>query len=502
MVGAQRETVEADGFFAFRRYYISDVVDQLFAGGTPEQDMGNFDLYKRARFSLYGRAGYNFKEKYLAEFLWRRDGSWVFPKNGRHGFFPGVSAGWRISEEGFWKNSISRYVNNVKVRASWGQMGAEPYFLGTDQLAEYQYLSTMGFGSYIINDQVAKTLLETRVANPNFTWEVANNSNFGIEGTLFNDKLAFEFDYFINNRSKILIPKAGSTPSSAGIDGKLPPQNLGKLQNKGWEFKLSYDGNAGDFSYSVSVNGGYAKNKITYWDETPGAPSYQRTTGMPYQSFLVYQFDGAFKSQEEIDANKIDYKPITGNLRPGDMKFKDINNDGKINGDDRIRSEKVQRPWFTGGASVNLGYKQFDLSMLFQGTLGGLQIVGLTESGDIGNYLKYDYDHRWTIDNPTDKYPRLTNRNNRYYTNTGQAGINNYFLKSNNYLRLKNIELGYNLPSEIGSKIGLSNLRIYVNGLNLLTFDKIKVWDPEATTNSGQYYPQARVLSAGVRLAF
>ncbi|GGH39558.1 SusC/RagA family TonB-linked outer membrane protein [Dyadobacter endophyticus] len=507
MAGAQREKVDADGFFAFRRYYISPVVDQLFAGGTPEQNIGNSgtnngDLYRRARLSYYGRAGYNFKEKYLAEFLWRVDGSYVFPKEGRFGFFPGVSAGWRISEEGFWKNNISRYVNNVKLRASWGQMGAEPYLLNTETLAEYQYLSTMGFGSYIINDQVAKTLLESRVANPTFTWEVANNTNFGIEGTLFNDKLSFEFDYFVNNRSKTLIPKAGSTPSTAGIDGKLPPQNLGKLQNKGWEFKLSYDGNAGDFSYSVSVNGGYAKNKIKYWDETPGAPSYQKTTGMPFNSFLVYQFDGAFKSQEEIDANKLDYSPITGNLRPGDMKFKDVNNDGKINGDDRIRSEKVQRPWFTGGASINLGYKQFDLAMLFQGALGGLQLVGLTESGDIGNYLKYDFDHRWTIDNPTDKYPRLTNRNNRYYTNTGQAGFNNYFLKSNNYLRLKNVEIGYNLPSEVGSKIGMTNFRIYVNGLNFITFDKIKVWDPEATTTSGQYYPQSRVLSAGVRVAF
>ncbi|WP_084439626.1 SusC/RagA family TonB-linked outer membrane protein [Dyadobacter alkalitolerans] len=516
MAGVQREKVDGDGFFAFRRYYISPVVDQLFAGGTPEQNIGNSgsvtvngvtnnntDLFSRARLSYFGRAGYNFKEKYLAEFLWRVDGSYVFPKEGRFGFFPGVSAGWRISEEAFWKNSVSRFVDNVKLRGSWGQMGAEPYFLGTETLAEYQYLSTMGFGSYIINDQVAKTLLEARVANKNFTWEVANNSNFGIEGTLLNDKLAFEFDYFVNNRSNILIPKAGSTPSSAGIDGKLPPQNLGKLQNKGWEFKLSYDGNAGDdFRYSVSVNGGYAKNKIKYWDETPGAPSYQRSTGMPYNSFLVYQFDGAFKDQGEIDANKLDYTPITGNLRPGDMKFKDVNGDGKISADDRLRTEKVQRPYFTGGASINLGYKAFDLSVLFQGTLGGLQIVGLTESGDIGNYLKYDFDHRWTIDNPTNEYPRLTNRNNRYYTNTGQAGINNYFLKSNNYLRVKNVEIGYNLPSELGGKIGLSKFRIYVNGLNLFTFDKIKVWDPESTTNSGQYYPQARIINAGLRVAF
>lgn len=506
MAGIQRETVDADGFFAYRRYFISPVVDQLFAGGTPEQNIGNSgtnngDLYKRARLSYFGRVGYNFKEKYLAEFLWRADGSYVFPKDGRFGFFPGVSAGWRISEEDFWKNNI-RFVNNVKLRASWGQMGAEPYLLGTETLAEYQYLNTMGFGTYIINDQVAKTLLESRVANNTFTWEVANNSNFGIEGTLWKDRIAFEFDYFINNRSNILIPKTGSTPSSAGIDGKLPPQNLGKLQNKGWEFKVSYDGSVDNFTYSVGVNGGYAKNTIKFWDETPGAPAYQRTTGKPYNAFLAYQYDGVFPDQASIDANTLDYSGITGSLRPGDMKFKDINGDGRITADDKVRSEKTNRPQFTGGMNINLGWKAFDLSLLFQGTLGGLQYIGQTESGDIGNYLKYAYDHRWTIDNPSSVDPRLANRNNTYYTNFDNAGANTYYLKSNNYLRLKNIELGYNLPSEIGSKIGVGNLRIYVNGLNLFTIDKIKIWDPEATSSNGQYYPQSRVLNAGVRVTF
>ncbi|MDR6806281.1 TonB-linked SusC/RagA family outer membrane protein [Dyadobacter sp. BE34] len=509
MVGAQRETVDADGFFAYRRYFISPVVDQLFAGGTPEQNIGNSgtnngDLYKRARLSYFGRVGYNFKEKYLAEFLWRADGSYVFPKQGRFGFFPGVSAGWRISEEGFWKNNI-HFVNNVKLRASWGQMGAEPYLLGTENLAEYQYLNTMGFGTYIVNDQVVKTLLESRVANNNFTWEVANNSNFGIEGTLWKDRIAFEIDYFVNNRSKILIPMTGSTPSSAGIDGKLPPVNLGKLQNKGFEFKISYDGSVDNFTYSVGVNGGYAKNTIKYWNETPGIPSYQTTTGRPYQAFLAYQYDGVFRDQAEIDANTINYSGITGTLRPGDMKFKDVNNDGKITKDDMVRSEKTNRPQFTGGVNINLGYKAFDLTILFQGAAGGLQYVGQTESGDIGNYLKYAYDHRWTIDNPSSTDPRLANRNNTYYTNLTNAdspGANTYYLKSNNYLRLKNIELGYNLPSEIGSKIGVGNLRVYVNGLNLFTIDKIKIWDPEATSTNGQYYPQSRVLNAGVRVTF
>ena len=503
MAGIQRETVDADGFFAYRRYFISPAVDQLLAGGAAEQNIGNNpeDLYRRARLSYFGRAGYNFKEKYIAEFLWRHDGSFMFPTNGRWGFFPGVSAGWRISEEDFWKNNV-RFVNNVKLRGSWGQMGAEPYFLGTETLAEYQYLSTMGFSNFVLGDQVAKTLLETRIANENYTWEVANNSNIGIEGTLFRDKVAFEFDYFINNRSSMLIPKAGSTPSSVGIDGRLPPQNLGRLQNKGWEFKVSYDGNAGDFTYSIGVNGGYAKNEIKYWDEVPNVPSYQRTTGMPYQSFLVYQFDGVFKDQSAIDSEQLDYSAIATNLRPGDMRFKDVNGDGVINADDRVRTEKVQRPWFTGGATINLGYKSFDLSMLFQGATGGLQVVGLTESGDIGNYLKYDYDHRWTIDNPTDQYPRLTNRNNRYYTNVDQAGINSYFLRSTNYLRLKNIEVGYNLPADFGSKLGLTKFRLYVNALNLFTIDKIKVWDPESTNTSGQYYPQSRIVSAGLRVAF
>jgi hypothetical protein len=316
---------------------------------------------------------------------------------------------------------------------------------------------------------------------------------------LWKDRIAFEIDYFINNRSKILIPMTGSTPSSAGIDGKLPPQNLGKLQNKGFEFKISYDGSVDNFTYSVGVNGGYAKNTIKYWNETPGVPSYQLTTGRPYNAFLAYQYDGVFVDQAAIDANTIDYRGITGSLRPGDMKF---NNDGKITADDKVRSEKTNRPQFTGGMNINLGYKSFDLSILFQGTLGGLQYIGQTESGDIGNYLKYAYDHRWTIDNPSSTDPRLANRNNTYYTNFDNAGANTYYLKSNNYLRLKNIELGYNLPSEIGSKIGVGNLRVYVNGLNLITFDKIKIWDPEATSSNGQYYPQSRVLNAGVRVTF
>lgn len=505
MAGVTREKVNADGFDAYRRYFISPVIEQMFAGGALSQDIGNGDyLYQRARLSYIGRVGYNFEEKYIAEFLWRSDGSYMFPEDKRFGFFPGVSAGWRISEESFFRDNI-QFISNLKLRASWGQMGAEPYINGA--YMEYAFLSTMGFGSYILNDQVIKSLSESRVPNLNFTWEKANNMNFGFDAGFLNNKLSLEFDYFYNKRSDILQLLTGTIPQSSGVTDFLPPVNYGKMSNKGWEFKLTYNNQTGDFRYNVSVNGGYSRNKILDWNETPGLPEYQKTTGRAYNGFLAYQYDGVFASLKEIADNTIDYSKITGNLLPGDMKIKDIGGpdgtpDGKITADDQVRSDKTNTPRFTGGINIMLQYKNFDVSILFQGAMGGLQFIGRTESGDIGNFLQYSYDHRWTIDKPSSVDPRLTNRQNRYYTG-GAAWNNTYFLKTNNYVRLKTIEIGYSLPQNLGNRVGINNLRVYVSGLNVLTFfDKIKIWDPEATTQDGKYYPQSRILSTGVRVTF
>jgi TonB-linked SusC/RagA family outer membrane protein len=503
MAAVTRETNDEDNFNAFRRYYISPAVDQLFAGGDPEKSNGG-SAYQRARLSYFGRAAYNYKERYLAEFLWRYDGSYLFPANSRFGFFPGILAGWRISEEPFFKNNVKLF-NNLKLRGSWGQMGNDQvYYKGT--LQEYQFLSTYGYGNYVIGGTAAQTLYAPRVPNPNFTWEVANNSDIGIEGSLLNSRLNFEFDYFINKRNKILIQKQGSTPASSGIANLLPPVNLGRLENKGWEFKLGYNGDIGrDFRYSVSVNGGYAKNKILFWDEAPGAPEWQKTTGHPFDSYgntlLVYQYDGVFKDQQDITGNKLDYSAITGALKPGDMKFKDVDNNGKIDANDKVRLDKTRDPTFTGGLNISLQYKNFDCSILFQGATGGLLYIG-TESGDIGNYLKYTYDHQWTVANPSSVDPRIANRSNTYYTDQGNAGWNTYYIRNSDYLRLKNIEIGYTLPAGLGKKAGINNLRIYVNALNLFTWDKMKIYDPESTSSNGQYYPQAKIVSGGLRVTF
>jgi hypothetical protein len=206
-----------------------------------------------------------------------------------------------------------------------------------------------------------------------------------------------------------------------------------------------------------------------------------------------------FKDQAEINANKLDYSGLTPQLRPGDLKFKDVNGDGKINGDDRERLNRGITPTFTGGFSLNLQYKNFDLSILFQGATGGYLPIN-TESGDIGNYLQYTYDHRWSVDKPSSVDPRIANRGDTWYSVNNNPST--YFYRSTNYLRLKNVELGYNLPGPIAQKIGMSNLRVYVSGLNLLTWDQLKIWDPESLSGSGQYYPQSRILNTGIRVTF
>lgn len=501
LAGVQKETLNDNYWNAYRRYFISSAIDQLFAGGDKEKNNGGGE-YNRARLGYFGRVGYNYQEKYLAEFLWRYDGSYIFPANDRFGFFPGVMAGWRVSEESFFKNSV-RFIDNLKLRASWGQVGAEPY-KGTS-LAEFQYLSTYGFSSYIIDNAIARGLYEIILPNPNFTWEVQTSQNFGIEGALLNSKLNFEFDYFINKRDKALFVQSGVIPQTAGISNILPPVNYAKLNNRGYEFKVGYAGQYGELKYNVSVNGGYSKNKIVLWNEAAGVPEWQRSTGKPFgsngSSYLVYLYDGVFATQKDIDANTINYSDVGGgNLRPGDMKFKDINNDKKINNDDKVRLDNTRDPTFTGGLNINLQFRDFDCSILFQGATGGL--LGLaTESGDIGNYLEYDYFHRWTVDNPSSVYPRIASRDNTYYTG-GAGGANSYRLKNTNYVRFKNVEIGYNTPASVLKKAGMSNLRVYANAINLITWDELGVFDPEAISGNGQYYPQSRVINVGARVSF
>jgi TonB-linked SusC/RagA family outer membrane protein len=483
LVGSEKITGKSKTFSAYRRYYVSTAIDELFAGGDLEKT-NDGSSSASARLNYFGRLNYNYLGKYMAEFVFRYDGSYIFPTDKRFGFFPGVSLGWTASEENFWKTYLP-FVNFCKIRASWGQTG-------NDRIDEYQFLSTYGFSSstYVFGVNVEnKMLRELRIPNPNVTWEVANQSNIGVDGQLFAGRINFSFDYFYNLRTNILWTRNASVPSTTGLT--LPRENIGKVANQGFEFEVGTNHRIGDFSYAVSVNSGFQKNKIIFWDETPGVPDYQKSTGHPMNSTLYYKAIGIFKDQAAIDTY-----PRWAGTRPGDIIFEDVNLDGKIDGLDRVRSYKTDLPTFTGGLNINLEYKNFYSIILLQWATGA-EVDHKTESGEWGNFLAEDAEGRWTVDNPVATKPRTWERNDQYWS----SGINNtYWRRNNDYMRLKNVEIGYNMPARIINKVGIDGLRIYLSGINLITLTKLKSVDPEVT--AVETYPPNKVYNAGLTLTF
>lgn len=504
LIGMERDWSNAESFNAYRRYFLSNALHHFNAGGDKEKNArSDGDNWERARMNYFGRMAYNYKEKYLAEFVWRYDGSYMFAEGNRFGFFPGILLGYRISEEDFWKENLS-FIDYFKIRASWGQMGNDQvYFDGS--LREYQFSPTYYYEwGMVIDNADEKGLRISRFPNPNITWERANNFNIGIETRTFDNRLYLEADYFYNKRSNILWRRNASIPTTSGLT--LPAENIGKVDNTGFDFKIEWSDNIGkDWHYSISATGGYAKNTIKFWDEAPGAPEWQKSTGHPMNTSLYYEYDGVFKDWDEINdiANRPNYDGITkdADLRPGDMKFKDLDGDGKITPDDRYRSDRTNEPKWTYGITGNLQWKNFDLSVLFQGAADSWTKV-YWEAGDIGNYPKYVYDKHWSIENPSSLYPRVNERSAYYWDGTA-AGSNTYWMVNTNYIRLKNLEIGWTLPKAWLSKTKLiSYARIYVNGVNLLTFSPCKDIDPESTSSNATNYPQSKIINVGFTVTF
>lgn len=504
LIGMERDWSNAESFNAYRRYFLSNALHHFNAGGDKEKNArSDGDNWERARMNYFGRMAYNYKEKYLAEFVWRYDGSYMFAEGNRFGFFPGILLGYRISEEDFWKENLS-FIDYFKIRASWGQMGNDQvYFDGS--LREYQFSPTYYYEwGMVIDNADEKGLRISRFQNPNITWERANNFNIGIETRTFDNRLYLEADYFYNKRSNILWRRNASIPTTSGLT--LPAENIGKVDNTGFDFKIEWSDNIGkDWHYSISATGGYAKNTIKFWDEAPGAPEWQKSTGHPMNTSLYYEYDGVFKDWDEINdiANRPNYDGITkdADLRPGDMKFKDLDGDGKITPDDRYRSDRTNEPKWTYGITGNLQWKNFDLSVLFQGAADSWTKV-YWEAGDIGNYPKYVYDKHWSIENPSSLYPRVNERSAYYWDGTA-AGSNTYWMVNTNYIRLKNLEIGWTLPKAWLSQTKLiSYARIYVNGVNLLTFSPCKDIDPESTSSNATNYPQSKIINVGFTVTF
>ncbi len=489
--GIESEYRKQAYLYAFRKYFMSDKIDDLDAGGTAEMNNGG-NTWEEARLNYFGRLSYNFKERYIAEFVWRADGSFRFPKNKRYGFFPGVSVAWRASEESWWKENV-RFIDYFKLRGSISQTGNDALLDTSGNLdRSIQYLNTYKFGSdYMFGTTYNKTLEPSRTPNPNITWEIGTTYNVGLDFKFLQNRLSWESDVFYHKRTNMLIYRNASLPETSGIT--LPRENLGEMCNRGFESLLSWGDRVNKLDYGASLNVTYAKNKILYWDETPGVPEYQQSTGKPANTSLYYVYDGVFYDQAEVDATTAKWPGAV----PGDIKFKDINGDGKIDADDRVRSTKNSEPRFVAGLTLNAAWNNFDIMVLFQGAFGGETYIWRERAGEAGNFYRTTFLNRWTPENPSHDHPRIYNRDNEYWV----SNQNTYYLYNTDYVRLKNVELGYTFNFPAIQKAGISNLRVYVNATNLFTFDGVKVQDPEAT-DTGKQYPQRRVMNFGASITF
>lgn len=475
---------------ASRVNYISTAIDQLFAG--PDKDKDNGGLARETvRQGYVGRLNYNYLGKYLFQFNFRYDGSYNFPKSKRWGFFPAVSAGWRISEEPFLKDNA--ILHNLKLRASYGEFG-------NDRVAAYQFMSGYRFNSgSVIGGSFQSGINDTGIANPNITWETASNTDVGLDFSLLNGKISGEFTYFYKKTRDILLPRSASVPQSFGAT--LPDENIGKVDNYGIESILRYTDKIGDFNFMVEGNITYAKSKVVFMDEAINKLEHQRLTGRPFDQNYGYKALGLFHSQEEIDNWAIQDGRGNTSLKVGDIKYEDFYNDGVIDGKDAQFIGKSEIPEIIFGLNIGLSYKNFDLTMNFQGATGFDQYLRWDPFNLESNALAIFKDS-WSEDNPNAKYPRLyagTVQNNREKSS--------FWLYDGTYLRLKNFELAYTFDKkDFLKKIGIQNLRVFVSGNNLLTFSKMKDFDPEAPNidpdRNAYYYPQMKTYNFGFNVEF
>ncbi len=499
-VGYEQSKSHLDYFDATRYNYLSSTLPELSQGGSAATDYLNSGYSSNyARRSVISRLAYSYDEKYLFEGQLRADGSSIFPTGKQWGYFPSASAGWRISKEDWFKNSV-KFIDDLKLRASYGS-------LGNDNVNGFQYFdnyvlvgngfvaSVPGSGSNVIQPNVTIS----KLANPNITWEVARKLDIGINATFLHD-FTIEAIYFQQKRSDILATRNASLPATSGIvnpygsDPLVPSENIGKVNSSGFEGTLGYSHSGQDFSWGLSGNITYAKSKVIFVDEASGALAYQRQTGQPLNTYLLYNAIGIFRSQAQLDAT-----PHVTGAQVGDLILQDYNKDGKITADDQVRSKYGNIPQITYGFTFNAAYKQFDLSVLLAGQAKVSQYV-LPESGTIGNFYSSWANNRYSPSNPNGSYPRVPDRASSAIS--GGQYPSTFWLNDASFLRLKDVQLGYNVKSAFLSKINVSGLRIYASAFNLFTITKVKDYDPEGTSGSGQFYPQQRIINLGVNVKF
>lgn len=490
--GYEQGEIRRDSFGGFRQNFPTIQTPELSQGGTAATDQTNYGKsYHFTRKSFIGKVNYNYAEKYLADVQMRIDGTSSFPSDSRWGYFPAVSAGWRISKESFFN---VRAINNLKLRASYG-------LVGNDNILPFQYLNNYYLNSQLVlGGSIVPGIDLIKLANPEIRWETTKKLDIAIEAT-FLKNFNMEFIYFQQKRSDILAIRSASIPNVSGIvngfnaDPLVPLENIGKVNSNGIEANLGYNKPSNTFSWGVAGNFTYAKNKIIFMDEASGVLAYQSQTNHPLNTSLLYNAIGIFRTQAEIDK-----APHLSVAQPGDLIYQDYNNDGQINADDQVRSKYGNIPQITYGVVMNASFmRKLDLALVFAGQAQVSQYV-LPESGTVGNYYSSWADNRWSPSNTNGSYPRVDTRTSAS-VNGGQYN-STFWLNDASFIRLKNVELGYALSGSWMERMKLQGARIYLSAFNLFTITKVKDYDPEGNSGSGQFYPQQRIINVGANIRF
>ncbi len=473
-------------------------LDELNLGSSSQADISNFGSSSESKqLGLVYRLTYDYNSKYLLEASGRYDGSYYFAPGHQYGFFPAFSAGWRLSEENFIKQNFP-WIDNLKIRGSYGESGA---LAGTP----FQYLNTYSvYGpAYAFGGNAVQGLNVNIEPNPNITWEKARKSDIGLEASFWHRLLTLEADYFHEKRSNMLVSPNVVVPVEYGIG--LSQVNAGVMKNQGIDLTV---GSTYSFSkdFEVSINGNftYAKNALLQVFETDATyknPN-RRLTGRPLGSQFGYVALGYFQVSD-FDANgdlnpKIAKQPW-GQVHPGDIRYKDINGDGQIDLNDITEIGNPMTPEIIYGFSPSVQFKAFRLDILFQGAAktsfygsGGYNWAFFNNMNVLVDNLDY-----WTPENTNAKNPRITNA-----PTSNNTQVSSFWMHDASYLRLKSAQLSYTLPSSVIEKLKTQNVRIFLAAQNLITWTKIRNYDPEIVNGGGLNYPQQKVVSVGLNVTF
>lgn len=490
---------------AYRKNFPNDNLTDMNAGDAATQTNEGYSR-ELAMISWFARINYDFAGKYLLEANIRADASSRFAKGNRWGYFPSFSGAWRISEENFMKGA-QNWLSNLKIRGSWGMLGNQDALNSADASgAFYPAINTYEIGAtYPFGGALNSGYYQGSFRLNTITWEKAKTWGVGIDFGLFNNKVTGSVDYYNRKTEGIMMDVA--VPNEFALSPYK--DNVGEMVNRGVELNISYNDKWGDWSFGAAANFAYNHNEITDLggvDYLETGYSQRNAVGFAMNSYYLYQADGFFNSQEEADAFTAKYgNPFGGgDFKAGDIRYVDTDGNGTLNGKDRVMANSSD-PVYTFGLNLNAGWKGFDLSLMFNGAAKVSRLFDAHEvygafSGDAGHPASIWKD-AWTETNHDASMPRIFTDTNS--PSSSRNAVSTFWLQNTNYLRLKNLQLGYTLPKSLLANWGIDNVRFYYSVENLFTIDNMKInIDPEATSQRLSSYPLLRTHAFGVNITF